>query len=177
MAHGWSAAGYKKKTTTLWLSGFGSNVTRCILAEAERNRSQRGEKRARVLLLSPAASSLPPLCFLLCRRASSNDLPLLCSAPSAWPWAEAICRLFVPVTSAPMGGGGLGIILFFSLSSLFSELLNVNLRRSVVFIVCGGVMSQGGNMESSTWMQTFLFFKLVLSTEILQGVFVFRDGH
>lgn len=54
-------------------------------------------------VLSPAACSLPPLRFLLCRRASSNDLPPLCRAPSAWPWAEAICRLFVPVTSAPMG--------------------------------------------------------------------------
>lgn len=128
----------KKRTTSLWLSGLGSNVTRCILAEAERHRSQRGERRARVLLLSPAASP----CFLQCRRASSNDLPLLCSAPSAWPWAQAICRLFVPVTSAPMGRETRVCLVF------FPELLDRNLRLFLVFYVCGGVMSQ-----TETWRE------------------------
>lgn len=89
MAHSWSAAGYKKLSKWFWIKcdllHFSSRVE-CVSA-----------------VLSPAASSLPPLCFLLCRKASSNDLPLLCRAPSAWLWAEAICRLFVPVTSAPMG--------------------------------------------------------------------------
>lgn len=69
------------------------------------SRGKKGQRRRECVsaVLSPAASSLLPLGFLLCSRASSNDLPLLCRAPSAWPWAQAICRLFVPVTSAPMG--------------------------------------------------------------------------
>lgn len=68
------------------VSGFSSNVTCCILAE---EKGQQG--RACDCLVEPCSLFTPPqpapLCFLLCRRANSNDLPPLCRAPSAWPWA------------------------------------------------------------------------------------------
>lgn len=88
------AAGYKKFGK--WFL-FKSD----LLHFSREKKAIRGEYVSAVL--SPLASSLPHLCFLLCRRASSNDLPPFCRAPSAWLWAEAICRLYVPVTSAPMG--------------------------------------------------------------------------
>lgn len=159
MAHGWSAAGYKKTR----LSGFGSNVTCCILAEGEKKKKKSAGGESVSALLSPAASSLPPLCFLLCRRASSNDLPLLCRAPSAWPWAEAICRLFVPVTSAPMGTGDYFSSLFWA-----SECESA---AFVGFIMCGGVLSQGKHWEEH--LHANIFF---LSGEYQVWLKLFFEG-
>lgn len=69
-----------------------------VLKKTKWTKSSGGER-----CVGASVPPLPPLGFLPCRRAGSNDLPLLRAAPSAPAGARAICRLFVPVTSAPMG--------------------------------------------------------------------------
>lgn len=82
------------------VSGFSSNVT-CWISAEEKGQ----QRRVCEYCVEPWSLFTSPLyvSFPVCRRAGSNDLPPLCRAPSAWPWAEAIWCLFVLVTSAPTG--------------------------------------------------------------------------
>lgn len=96
MAHSWFAAGYTKT----WF--------KCDVMHFSRGKRPAEEivcVCVRECCTEPWSLFTSPLyvSFPVCRRASSNDLPPLCRAPSAWPWAEAIWCLFVPVTSAPTG--------------------------------------------------------------------------
>ena len=127
------------------VSGFDSKATSCILAEG-RDKSAEESVRAS---WSPAAFSFPAWRFLLCRRARSNDLPLLCGAPSAWPWASTICCLFVPVTSAPMGTGDY-------LFSLFQDPESEPVYVWLLLYV--GVSSVKGNVEQIICIHSHLCY-------------------